>query len=209
MGEGVLALAAVRAARAGATLQQIVALLKDLIGRLRFMIQLDTLDYVVRGGRARPIVGRVATLLQLRPVISVEDGELAMRDRPRLRTRARERLLELAAECLPVEFFGVMHVAAAREAAELAEALVRLTGWAREAIPVVEVGMALAAHAGPGAVGIVAVREPDGAPHEGRWTVLGHELPRFEMPHVDLPRVDIPRVHLPRRNRDGDGDPRP
>jgi DegV family protein with EDD domain len=188
VGEGFLALAAVRAARAGATLHDIVAMLQNMISRVRFFIGLDTLDYVVRGGRASRMAGLVASILSLRPILSVEDGELTLKDKPRSRTRCKERLLALAVECLPVESLGVIHAAAAREAAELADALARLTGFARPAIPVLEVGMALATHAGPGGLGIAAIRSP-GLEEPERRRIFGRELPHIEVPKVNLPRL--------------------
>jgi len=193
LGEGLLALAAVRAARAGATLQEIVAMLRDVAGRIRFFIGLDTVDYVVRGGRASRLVGLLAGLLRLRPILSVEEGELTLKDKARTRAHCKERLLALVNSCLPVETLGVMHAAAAREAEELAETLARVTGWAAAAIPVVEVGMVLATHAGPGGLGIVAVPESREAPGSRR-KILGVELPRVELPHVELPHIDLPRI---------------
>ncbi|MFO7697446.1 MAG: DegV family protein [Anaerolineae bacterium] len=195
LGEGFLALAAVQAAQAGATLHEVVAILRDMIGRIHFFIGLDTLDYVVRGGRASRFVGAIASLLQLRPILSVEEGELTLRDKPRTRARCKQRLLAMAGECLPAVALGVMHAAAPDEAHELAESLASLSGAALSTIPVVEVGMALATHAGPGGLGIVAVSEPraEGGP-EGRFTILGHELPRINLPHIDLPHIDLPRI---------------
>lgn len=197
MGEGLMALAAVRAARAGATLQEIVDQIKEMLGRIRFFIGLDTLDYVVRGGRASRVVGLVASILQLRPILSVADGELTLRDKPRSRSRCKERLLALAAQTMPAEALGVMHVAAEAEAHELAHSLSRLTGHPLETIPVMEVGMALATHAGPGGLGIAVVREPGPEERERRRTILGREIPRLELPRVELPHVDLPHVDLP------------
>jgi len=202
MGEGFLALAAVRAARAGATLREVAQLMRDMIARIRFFIGLDTLDYVVRGGRASRAVGLVASLLQLRPILTVVDGELTLSDKPRSRKRCKERLLQLATDRLPLEALGVMHAAAAQEAAELADRLAVLTGWARPAIPVVEVGMALATHAGPAALGIVAVTQPQAEENERRRTILGREMPRIELPHIELPHIELPHIDLPRFGRD-------
>ena len=197
LSEGLLALAAVRAARAGATLQEIVIILKEMIARIRFFIGLDTLDYIVRGGRASRFVGAIASLLQLRPILSVEDGELTLKEKPRSRNRCKDRLLALGAQSMPAEALGVMHVAAEAEAQELAQTLSRLTGHPLDTIPVMEVGMALATHAGPGGLGIAVVREPGPEERERRMTILGREIPRLELPRMDLPHVDLPHVDLP------------
>ncbi|MGI6366930.1 MAG: DegV family protein [Anaerolineae bacterium] len=207
LGEGFLALAAVRAARAQATLEQIVDTLQDMVSRIRFFIGLDTLDYVVRGGRASRMAGVVASILQLRPIITVEDGYLVLKDKPRTRRRCLERLLTLAEEILPADALGVMHAAAEDEAHALAQRLAEITGHPLEAIPVVEVGMALATHSGPGGIGIAAVRSIDSEDRERRFTILGRELPRFELPRVDLPHIELPHLPLPRRRSRDDDEP--
>lgn len=194
-GEGLLALAAVQAARAGATLQEVVAILQDMIQRIHVFIGLDTLDFLVRGGRASRLVGAIASLLQLRPILSLEDGELTLREKPRSRARCKQRLLAMTAECLPAVALGVMHVAAADEAQELAVSLSSLSGVTLSAIPVVEVGMALATHAGPRGLGIVAISEPGTeAGPRGRLTIMGHELPHIAPPHINLPHIDLPHI---------------
>lgn len=157
LAQGLLVLTAVRAAQSGATLQEIVRRLEELKQRMCFYFALDTLDYLVKGGRASRLVGILANLLRLRPILTLDDGELTLIEKPRRRSAAKARLVALAQRCLPAETIGVMHVDCASEAAELAEEMARVSGVPREQIPIAETGAALATHSGPGALGVVVV----------------------------------------------------
>jgi DegV family protein with EDD domain len=157
LAQGLLVLAAVRAAQAGATLQEIVSRVEDLKRRICFYFALDTLDYLVKGGRASRLVGILANLLRLRPILTLDDGELTLIEKPRQRSAAKARLIALAQGCLPAQTIGIMHVACASEAAELAEEISRVSGVPLGQIPIAETGTALATHSGPGALGVVVV----------------------------------------------------
>ncbi len=139
-GQGLLVLIAARAAHAGATVEQLLKLIADTQRRLTVLIALDTVSYLVKGGRASRLTGTLAALLKLRPILTLRDGELTVIDKPRGREASKERLLKLAEERFPVEMVGVMHIAAEPEALELAA----LTGYPRQEIILGETGMALA-----------------------------------------------------------------
>ncbi len=155
--QGLLVLAAVRAAQAGAAMQEIVERVQDIKRRIHFYFALDTLDYLVKGGRASRMVGMLANLLRLRPILTLDDGELTLIEKPRQRSAAKARLVALAQACLPAETIGIMHVACADEAAQLAEEMARVSGIPVAQIPIAETGAALATHGGPGALGVAVI----------------------------------------------------
>ncbi len=155
--QGLLVLAAVRAARAGAAMHEIIAQLEDLKRRIGFYFALDTLDYLVKGGRASRLVGLLANLLRLRPILTLREGELTLLERPRQRSAAKARLLALAQACLPAEIIGVMHADCPDEAAQLAAEMAQMSNIPLEQIPIAETGAALATHSGPGALGVVVI----------------------------------------------------
>ncbi|NLG48589.1 MAG: DegV family protein [Chloroflexi bacterium] len=156
-GQGILVMMAARAAHAGATKEQILEMLDDIKQRLHVLIALDTVNYLVKGGRASRLTGALATLLKLRPILTLRDGELTVIDKPRGRETSKDRLLKLAHELFPAQVVGVMHIAAEAEALEMADRLAAQTGYPREEIILGETGMALAAHGGPGTLGIIVV----------------------------------------------------
>lgn len=160
LAQGFLVLAAARAARAGANIREILDKIEELKRRIHFFFALDTLEYLVKGGRASRLVGLIASLLRLRPILTLVEGELTLLEKPRQRSVAIARLLALARAHLPAEILGIMHVDCPSEATELARASSAMSGIPFAEIPIVETGMALATHAGPRALGILVIARP-------------------------------------------------
>ncbi|MGC9393598.1 MAG: DegV family protein [Anaerolineae bacterium] len=152
--QGHLVLAAAQAARAGQSLSEVVRTVEVYQDRLHLYISLDTVQYLVKGGRASRLSGILAGLLKIRPLLDVEDGELVLLEKLRGRQLAKQRLLEIARKHLPAEKIAIAHVACLDGARELAASLAVETGFPVESIPIIEVGMALATHGGPGTLGI-------------------------------------------------------
>jgi len=155
--QGHLVLAAAQAARAGQSLAEVVRTVEAIRDKLHLYISLDTVQYLVKGGRASKLSGILAGLLKIRPLLGMEDGELVLLEKLRGRQNAKQRLLEMALEHFPAERVTVAHVACLDEARELAAGLAAESGFPVEAIPIIEVGMALATHGGPGTLGIGVV----------------------------------------------------
>jgi len=157
VGQGLLVLAAARAAREGKGPESVVEAVDELRKRLHMFITLDTVEYLVRGGRASRLSGVMAALLRIRPILTLIDGELTLLDRPRGRKAAKQKMMELAKGCFPAETVGVAHIAREEEAKALVSDFSLQTGYPEEEILLTETGMILATHGGPGTLGIVVV----------------------------------------------------
>lgn len=157
VGQGLLVLAAARAAREGKGPESVVEAVDELRKRLHLFITLDTVEYLVRGGRASRLSGVMAGLLRIRPILTLVGGELTLLDRPRGRKAAKQKLMKLARGCLPAETIGVAHIAREEEAKALVSDISLQTGYPEEEIFLAETGMILATHGGPGTLGIVVV----------------------------------------------------
>jgi DegV family protein with EDD domain len=155
--QGLMVLAAARAAHEGKSPQAVVETINELRERLHLLITLDTVEYVVRGGRASRLSGIVAGLLRLRPILTLVDGELTLLERPRGRKASKQKLVELAKGYFPAETVGVAHIACEEEARELVSEISLQTGFPEEKILLAETGMVIATHGGPGTLGIVVV----------------------------------------------------
>ena len=75
---------------------------------LRIYFALDTLEYLKKGGRISGAQAAIGTLLSVKPIIMLKDGEVETVDRVRTRSKARERLLELTTE-RPIERLSILH----------------------------------------------------------------------------------------------------
>ncbi len=84
--------AALAAVNDGASVSEAAAAAQELAGRTRTLLFVETLDYLLRGGRigrARQLAGK---LLRMRPLLELIDGEVADVERPRTRKKALDRL---------------------------------------------------------------------------------------------------------------------
>jgi len=160
LGLGLQVLAAARAAQAGRSLRDILALLEDMRARTRLTIVLDTLENLRRGGRADgfiAIVDQMTRALNIKPVINVVDGQLRLLGAARSFQGGLKRVLSLIERLGPLEHLAVVHTRRQEMAEQVAGWLVERIGFPRERIWVRETGVVLASHAGVGVIGVLAV----------------------------------------------------
>lgn len=165
MGLGFAVLAAARAAAAGGTAEEVAAAARSTAARTRTFFVVDTLEHLRRGGRIGSAAAVLGSALAVKPVLHVQEGRVVPLEKVRTAARAQNRLVQRAVEAAgdrPVSV-AVHHLAAAdraeRLAAELRERLPQL-----EELHVSELGAAIGAHVGPGAVGIVVAPAGDEQP---------------------------------------------
>lgn len=123
------------------------------------LFYVDTLEYLRRGGRIGAAAALLGSALAVKPLLTVSEGRIAMREKVRTSARALSRLEELAVEAAnggSVEL-AVAHLSAADRAEALAERLrARLAHQLRGSnVAVGEVGAVIGAHVGPGMVAVV------------------------------------------------------
>lgn len=145
-----------RVAAEAPTLEEALRRVEERVPRQRILALLDTLRYVEMGGRVTRAQAMIGTMLDLKPILVMSDGEIKGADRVRTRARALPRLLELLRRELPVESLGVMHAQAGEEAermrAQLAAELPDLE------VDIGQTGAVLGTHVGPGSVGLAFVK---------------------------------------------------
>lgn len=151
LGEGLLALLAAEMAADGEAVQSIVEAIVHRIPDSRVFVALDTLEYLRRGGRISGARAAIGSVLSVKPIITIMDGVVETLDKPRTRSRARARLLEILAE-RPAERAWVLHSGVA-EVDLFADQAAAALGLPRSEVPITRMGPSIAPHVGPGAVG--------------------------------------------------------
>ena len=163
MGNGFAVLAAARAAARGADMAAVAAAARDTAAATRTLFVVDTLEHLRRGGRIGHAASMIGTALSVKPVLHVADGRVVPLEKVRTAARALVRLVQRGVETAagrPV-MVAVHHLAAPERAERLAAELEQRIPGLRE-LYVSELGAAIGAHVGPGAVGLVVA--PAGAP---------------------------------------------
>src|ERR1700675_3388530 len=95
-------------ATAGADADAIVAMIEARKHDTRFLVVLETLEYLRRGGRISGAQAAIGGVLSIKPIMTIADRLVEVIDRPRTRGKARERLLALLTAS-PVERAVVLH----------------------------------------------------------------------------------------------------
>jgi DegV family protein with EDD domain len=136
----------------GMTRPEIVARLEEMRGRLRIFFVVDTLEFLQRGGRIGRAAALAGTLLSVKPILSIREGEVAPVERVRTMNGALRRLVELVGALGPIERLGVVDGDAAANTAEAERQFqARYPGLRIERGAL---GPVLGVHGGPGVVGI-------------------------------------------------------
>ncbi|MBI3976922.1 MAG: DegV family protein [Chloroflexi bacterium] len=155
MGLGCLVMAAARAARQGATAAEVAEVVQASIPRTRVFAALDTLEFLRRGGRIGPTAAFLGTLLNVKPIIQVQGGQVLPVEKVRTQTRAIQRLEEIVRGMGDVQELAILHSGRPDLAERLRQALA--DRHPVELTPIAEIGTVVATHAGPGAVGVGAL----------------------------------------------------
>ncbi len=92
MGLGLLAIKAAQLANSGKNLPQIIEEINKSIQETHVWALFDTLKYLAKGGRIGKAKGLLGTILNIKPLLMVKDGEMAPVSQPRTRAK-RNRLI--------------------------------------------------------------------------------------------------------------------
>ncbi len=123
MGMGLVVLAAARASRDGANLDDLVALVNDSLSRCHFIVYFDTLKYLAKGGRIGRAKGLLGSLLSVKPVLTLKEGEMSPKTQLRSRAAGVEYLFNFVAGFQHVEGLAVEHATHPDEADKLVDRL--------------------------------------------------------------------------------------
>jgi DegV family protein with EDD domain len=142
-------------AKDGLSSEEIVKNVEDLISRERNLFVVDTLEYLYKGGRIGGAKMLFGSLLQVKPLLSLKNGQVEPVDSQRTSKKALSRLKELVSnECKEkgCSMFSIQHGAAEQEALALANEFKQLLNI--ESIDIYELPPAFLTHSGPGVLGV-------------------------------------------------------
>jgi len=145
-----LVLVAAELAAAGRAAAEIAEKVLEIARQTHVYFLVGTLEQLRRGGRIGRASALVGSMLQVKPLLTIVDGEVAPLERVRTRERAMSRLIELASagdeRCCAI----VGHADCEGAAQRVADALSARS----ESLLVSPLGPVVGAHAGPGTVGV-------------------------------------------------------
>jgi DegV family protein with EDD domain len=152
---GSMVLVADDMAKAGVSVDEIEAKIREMIPRGRIFFVVDTLEYLAKGGRIGGAKKLLAELLEIKPILTIREGQVEPFEQQRTKKRAMARLAEVVEEQCPgnVEsYLSVLQVEAESEAHACVAEL-----WNRVPvpdIPIYELPPAIVVHGGPKTMGV-------------------------------------------------------
>jgi DegV family protein with EDD domain len=152
MGLGLMVIKAAEIAAKGGDFARVVEEIKKLIPRIHTWALFDTLKYLARGGRIGKAKAFMGSVLNIKPLLAVKDGEMVPAVQARSREKGIELLYKFAAERENIEDMAVMYSTTADEAEALADRLGAI--FNRKAIKIARLGSTLGTHTGPGALAL-------------------------------------------------------
>ena len=161
LGLGILVEAAARATADGRSIDQVVRFVRGLIPQIYVVFFSENLNYLEHAsgiGQAQAFLG---TMLGVKPLFTLEAGEIVPIEKVRTREHAIEKLIEFVAE-----FDGIKQIAIIKNAPNLTQETAYITEQLQVAFPGLEVavmayGPVLASFIGPEALGLVVYEDPD------------------------------------------------
>ena len=154
-GLGSIVLQALAWVKAGWDADRIEQGINAMIGRERVFFLVDTLEYLQKGGRIGGAAALVGTVLQIKPILAIQDGLVKPFEKVRTRSAALARLKHLVeTECprSPDAWLTVSHCAALETAMKMAKEFEEKLGF--KDIPIYEVPPAIVVHGGPNIISV-------------------------------------------------------
>jgi DegV family protein with EDD domain len=155
VGLGILVKAAAKAANEGAMLDDIVRLVRGMIPHIYLVFYVETMDYLERSGRIGKAQAILGSMLNIKPILFMEDGDIIPLEKVRTSEKAIEKLFEFVAEFDNLEQTAIIQPSKQpyKEAATLKDRLEQSFPHLR--FPIIQYGPDLATRVGPNALGIV------------------------------------------------------
>lgn len=156
VGLGLICIAAAAVAKTGADLQQVVKEVKQTLPNVHLLALVDTLKYLLLGGRIGKAKALVGSLLNVKPLLTLEEGEVVPRGQARTRSKGIERLFDFVAKATNIQDLAVAYSTTPDEAQALAERIGSI--FTKQPVRIARLGTTMGVHMGPGALA-VAFRE--------------------------------------------------
>ena len=160
LGIGLMCREARKMERAGKSMDEILKYLEDIKYNVRVILTLDTLEYARMSGRVKTLQAALASVLNVKPIAVLRNGDLAMAERVRTRKVSLERVIEMAKEEFgdkPV-YLAVVHARDLNSGQMLLEDARQHFNHKETMIS--ELSISIAANLGPGTVGLILYPAP-------------------------------------------------
>ncbi len=152
---GLIALQAAKLSRSGKAFDTIVEQICELADHVEHIFMVEDLSWLIRGGRISRMEGKVGSILNIKPILHVNDGAVELLEKVRGRKKALMTIVDIMEERIkdfPDQTIGISHAGDLDLAYELKDMIVRRLG--DKDIMINKIGAAMVSHLGVGGVGV-------------------------------------------------------
>ncbi|MEI4804282.1 DegV family protein [Bacillus sp. NPDC077411] len=160
IGQGLVVLEAAKLAQNGATKEEVLNRIAFMTKHMEHIFTVADLQYLVRGGRLSKVAGFIGGLLNIKPILNVEEGKLIPLEKIRGRKKAFQHIvdiMETRGKDLENQTIGISHGDDLESVNILTEMITEKFGC--KVFVVNSIGAAVGAHAGPGTLAIFFLNE--------------------------------------------------
>jgi DegV family protein with EDD domain len=143
----------------GASMDELVNLAHSASERGIFIGMVDTLEYLVRGGRIGKAQGFVGSLLRVKPILTIQDGEAHPLERARSRSKGIARIKAIVAENAPLDNIAVLYTTDRADAEDIARDVAEFDPAGSPVVA--QLGPVVGNYVGPGTLGLGMIRSAD------------------------------------------------
>jgi DegV family protein with EDD domain len=159
IGLGLIVITAAKAALAGANLKEITNLVTQIMPRTHLFATVDTLEYLHKGGRIGKAQTLLGSVLNIKPLITMQDGEVYPLERVRGRSKAIARLCELSSKFKDPQEIALAHTTTPDELKALATRI--SSDFSDRQIYMSRTGSTIGTYLGPGSLTVAIVEKAD------------------------------------------------
>lgn len=151
---GFAAIEAAKASVEGKSIKEVISITEDVFNNSRFLFTPETLDYLKKGGRIGGAAALFGNILQIRPILTVIDGETSVFKKVRTRKKVIDEIVKEVLVDIKANGLGdiiVHHINCEEDGLKLAELLEEKLN---RKVSIQSIGPVIGLHVGPGSIGI-------------------------------------------------------
>lgn len=160
MALGLVVLSAAKAARDGCSKEEVLHRVKEVAGKVRTYFVVDTLEYLAKGGRIGKAAALLGTVLNIKPILTIDDGYIAPVERIRGKGKALDHIINLARDFSLKHrqiSCAMVHGDALDEVLKFHQKIISELQYCEHII--CEIGAVVGTHAGPGTIALFFYEE--------------------------------------------------
>lgn len=162
LGVGLIAYKAAKSVKEGKTKEEIINNIEFNLNHMNHIFTVDNLEYLLRGGRVSKSAALIGGILNIKPILGIEEGKLVPREKARGRKKSLKKIVEIVGERgvkLENQLIGISHGDCIEEAEMVIQMLKENYGCKN--IMMSTIGCVIGAHTGPGTIALIFLNEKE------------------------------------------------